>query len=66
MWYHIGYHPPRLFPLSIIPQSLSKSFGRSVVSSFLCQVVTESMGLANLKTFHLFRVWDIQMSLALP
>lgn len=40
---NIGYNPLRLFPLSIIPQSLSKSLGLSVVYSFLWQVITEFM-----------------------
>lgn len=35
MWYYMDYNPLRLFPLGVMPQSVSKSLGLSVVHSSL-------------------------------
>lgn len=71
MWYYIGYHPLRLFPAQHNTTKPVQVFGS--ISSFFLSMAgrnriygMEAPYLANLKTFHLFRVWDTQMSFALP
>lgn len=70
MWYYIGYNPLRIFSSQSNTTKPVRVFG-SISSSFLSMAGRNTiygMGspyLASLKTFHLFRVWDVQMSFAL-